>query len=90
MAREMDRIAEKQLTARDNNLEYPLSAVELEAVLAAAKVASLLEKVKGDEAEPEEKTPPATKDTPEERLRRLEEKTPARVGRGAPDAEHEE
>lgn len=88
MAREMRRIENKQLDAEDAKQEYALTAADLEAVQAAARVAALLEKLKGDDPdEPDAKAKPATDETPEERLRRLEEKTPARVGRGTPDAD---
>ena len=88
MAREMRRIERKQLDAEKHGEEYALTADEREAVESAAKVAAVLEKLKGDDAdEADAKAKPDADETPEQRLRRLEEKTPARVGRGTPDAD---
>jgi hypothetical protein len=81
MAREMRRIEKLQLAAEASGADYPLTEGDLEAVEAAAKVATLLERVKGDEEEKDEKA--ATPEDAAESLRRLEEKGPAKVHRGA-------
>lgn len=87
MKRELLRIEGVQLKAADKDQPYALSEGDLESVMAAAKVASLLDKVKDPGGEEEKEAAP--RESPAEVLRQLEEKVPAQVSRpaGDPDAE---
>lgn len=82
VARNTKRIEKRQLAAESRGEEYELTEKDLEAILHAAKVASMLERVKSEEEDAPEEKAGAPKESEEERLRRIEANPPARVSRG--------